>query len=71
MSQEDRRNISNLYNLLTIEQLQQKYKNIPWLKFINNIMPEVVKVNCSQTILVGVPYYIEEFQQLIVKTPKK
>ncbi|XP_063903436.1 neprilysin-2-like [Zophobas morio] len=71
LSQEDRRNISNLYNLLTIQQLEAKYSQIPWLDLINTIMPKNVQVNRSQPVLVGVPYYLQSFEKLINSTPKR
>ncbi|XP_044267679.1 neprilysin-2-like [Tribolium madens] len=71
LSQEDRRNISSLYNLLTIQELEIKYKNIPWLDLINIIMPTNVQVNKSQPVLVGVPYFLGAFEKLICETPKR
>lgn len=71
LSQEDRRNISSLYNLLTIQELENKYKNIPWLELINIIMPANVQVNKSQPVLVGVPFYLGAFEKLINQTPKR
>ncbi|KAJ3633527.1 hypothetical protein MTP99_010467 [Tenebrio molitor] len=71
LSQEDRRNISNLYNLLTIQELETKYPKIPWLKLINIIMPQSVQVNRTQQILVGVPYFLGAFEKLISATPKR
>ncbi|EFA04402.1 neprilysin-2 [Tribolium castaneum] len=71
LSQEDRRNISSLYNLLTIQELENKYKNIPWLDLINIIMPTSVQVNRSQPVLVGVPYFLGAFEKLICETPKR
>lgn len=71
LSQEDRRNISNLYNLLTIKDLEDRYQQIPWLNLINIIMPPEVQVNSSQPVLVGVPNYLKALQTLLAQTPIK
>lgn len=71
LSQEDRRNITNLYNLLTIAELEKKHPNIPFLTVINNILPGKVQVHASQEVLVGVPEYLTALERLVTSTPPR
>lgn len=38
MPKEERRNISKLYNKMTIQELQTMVPEIPWLEYINRVL---------------------------------
>ncbi|XP_040564604.1 neprilysin-2 isoform X1 [Lepeophtheirus salmonis] len=65
---EQRRNLSKMYHVMTIEELSQMDPSTPWLDCINNIL-RVTKVNVTQEIIVYSPSYFKDFAMLIRKTP--
>lgn len=42
LPREERRNVTKLYNPMTISELQEKFPSIPWLEYINRLLPEKV-----------------------------
>ena len=65
-----RRVIKNLYHALTIQQLSLIAPDIPWVEYINRILPEkIIQVDDSETVNVNVPSYIDHLSLLLVKTP--
>ncbi|XP_021947553.1 neprilysin-2 isoform X2 [Folsomia candida] len=71
LPREERRNVTKLYNPMTISELQEKFPSIPWLEYINRLLPEKVQIASDETIIVTVPEYITKFQQLISQTDKR
>ncbi|CAB4062691.1 MMEL1 [Lepeophtheirus salmonis] len=65
---EQRRNLSKMYHVMTIEELSQMDPSTRWLDCINNIL-RVTKVNVTQEIIVYSPSYFKDFAMLIRKTP--
>ena len=68
---EERRNWTKLYNPMTVEELQRKYQSIPWLEYLNSILPEKAKIGNDDIIIVRVPEYLEKFEKLIASTDKR
>ena len=68
---EEMRNMTKLYNPLTVEDLQKKYPSIPWLEYLNTLLPEKVKVRNDEVVIVRVPLYLEKFEKLISTTDKR
>nr|CAD7452415.1 unnamed protein product [Timema tahoe] len=67
---EMRRNISLLYNPTTVEGLQKDYPSIPWLEYINNILPKDIQVRNDELIIVAVPSYLRALEGILSNTPK-
>lgn len=68
---EKRRNATQLYNPTTISQMQIKYASIPWLEYINNLLPKEAQVTNDEVIINSVPSYISELEKLLDQTPKR
>nr|CAD7393457.1 unnamed protein product [Timema cristinae] len=68
---EMRRNISLLYNPTTVEGLQKDYPSIPWLEYINNILPKDIQVRNDELIIVAVPSYLRALEGILSNTPKR
>nr|CAD7406995.1 unnamed protein product [Timema poppensis] len=68
---EMRRNISLLYNPTTVEGLQRDYPSIPWLEYINNILPKDIQVRNDELIIVAVPSYLRALEGILSNTPKR
>ncbi|CAL8147661.1 unnamed protein product [Orchesella dallaii] len=68
LPREERRNVTKLYNPMTIKELQEKWKSIPWLEYINRLLPEAVKVDENEIVIVTVPEYLNKFEKLIQET---
>ncbi|KAF2888363.1 hypothetical protein ILUMI_17810, partial [Ignelater luminosus] len=69
---EERRNLSSLYNPMTIKELQERYTTIPWLEYINNILSVPnLEVTADEVVDVGVPKYIYDLEILLAQTEKR
>lgn len=68
---EQRRNATKLYNPMKVPQLQDKYPSIPWTEYINTILAPHAKLNYDDTIIVAVPKYIYDLEELLSVTPKR
>jgi len=42
LPREERRNVTKLYNPMTIAELQAKFQSIPWLEYIQTLLPSHV-----------------------------
>lgn len=68
---EKRRNATQLYNPVTIEQMQAKYPSIPWMEYINNLLPSQIQITNNEVIINSVPTYVKELENLLANTPKR
>ncbi|RXG71041.1 Membrane metallo-endopeptidase-like 1 [Armadillidium vulgare] len=58
---EDRRNISELYNKMTIKELNEMVPEIPWLEYITKVLSlKNLKITEVERINVNVPEYIKK-----------
>ncbi|CAG7786011.1 unnamed protein product, partial [Allacma fusca] len=71
LPREERRNVTKLYNPMTLEELQRKYQSIPWLEYFNTLLPSKVQVRSDEIIIVTVPSYLEKFEKFIAETDKR
>ena len=70
MLREERRDFDNIYNLMTIERLEDLDPNTPWLQYISNILTEdVVKVSKEDPIIVINPNYVGNLSTILTSTP--
>jgi predicted metalloendopeptidase len=68
---EERRNVTKLYNAMTVHEMQSTFPTIPWLTYFNNILPENVHITRDEVIIVAVPSFITGLEKLIAQTPKR
>ncbi|XP_050738565.1 neprilysin-2-like isoform X4 [Eriocheir sinensis] len=71
MPKEERRNISKLYNKMTIGELQTMVPEIPWLEYINRVLHPFFTVNIEEPVVVGVPDYVKNLGKLLKNTPNR
>lgn len=71
LSNEERQNINKLYNVISVKKLQQTYSFIPWLKFINSLLPISTQINDSELILNVVPDYLKKLEVILKNTSKR
>ena len=71
LPREERRNVTKLYNPMTVEELQKKYQSIPWLEYFNTLLPEKIRVRNDEVVIVTVPSYLEKFEKYIATVDKR
>ncbi|KAF5303211.1 hypothetical protein FQA39_LY10124 [Lamprigera yunnana] len=70
MSKETRRNITQLYNVVTVRELQEKFSDLPWLEYINNVLPQA-EISSNESLILVSPKYTSELLKLINQTTKR
>lgn len=68
---EERRNVTKLYNAMTVHEMQSTFPTIPWLAYFNNILPGNVHITSDEVIIVAVPSFIKGLEKLVTETPKR
>lgn len=68
---EKRRNATLLYNPMTIAEMKQQYPFVDWKEYINNLLPPTVRVDDNEIVIVNVPSFISDLDNLLKKTPKR
>ncbi|XP_058793376.1 neprilysin-2-like isoform X2 [Phymastichus coffea] len=68
---ENRRNASELYNPMTVEELSRLYPSVPWLEYMNKMMTPFVELDSSEVVNVKEPKFIIELERLLRITPKR
>ncbi|CAL1279878.1 unnamed protein product [Larinioides sclopetarius] len=69
LPQEERRDFSKLYNKYTVQQLQELFPQINWLKFFNGLLN--VPIFYNETLIIAVPDFVIRFADLIMNTDKR
>ena len=65
------RDITKSYHFTTINELQQKYPFINWLKFVRTRVPEQIAIDDTEEVLYLGVDYLAKFGELIESTPKR
>jgi len=68
---EKQRNSSELYNPITIRDLQKKYPFNDWLQYFNIILPAVSQVDKNEVIVVLDVKFFDQLDDLLRQTPKR
>ncbi|CAL1682614.1 unnamed protein product [Lasius platythorax] len=68
---EKRRNVTLLYNPMTVNQLSATYPSIPWWEYFNTILAPQAQLSRDEIVIVNVPSYLKDFERLISETPKR
>ncbi|XP_018009275.1 neprilysin-2-like [Hyalella azteca] len=71
LPQERRRNFTELYNKMTVAELQDRVPSIPWLTYINNLLSPFITITEHEEVIVIVPTYMEDLEKLLLETPKR
>ncbi|XP_046984045.1 neprilysin-2-like isoform X1 [Schistocerca americana] len=71
LTREKRGNVTQPYEPPTVEKLQRAYPSVPWLEFLQALLPPRVTVSSSEAVVVLAPSYIERLLQLLSHTPKR
>lgn len=56
---------------MIIKEVQQKYNYIQWVDYINALLPDGLKIDETEVIVVSVPSFFEALGNLLEKTPKR
>ncbi|XP_078040555.1 M13 family metallopeptidase neprilysin 2 isoform X2 [Augochlora pura] len=68
---EKRRNATLLYNPMTLRELSKTYRSIPWKEYFNTLLAPNAQVDDDEVVIVSVPSYISDLEELLVSTPKR
>lgn len=68
---EKRRNATALYNPMSLKEVQKKYNYIQWVDYINALLPDGLKIDENEMIVVSVPSFFEALGPLLQNTPKR
>ena len=73
LPREEMRNMTALYNTMTIKEASALYPKLPWVEYINAVLSldRMVSVDENEVVNVAVPKYIEEFGKLIATVPAR
>ncbi|KAK0074956.1 hypothetical protein PV325_007594 [Microctonus aethiopoides] len=71
LPKEKRRNVTLLYNPMTLMELTKNFPSVPWKEYFNRLLAPKVSVDDNEIVIVNVPSYISEFSKLISKTPRR
>ena len=52
LPKEEGRNMTKLYNPMTVVELQKKYQTIPWLEYFNTLLPEKVRIRNDEVCFI-------------------
>lgn len=51
--------------------MQEKYPYLPWLEYINAMLPDTVQVNETEVVIVNVPSFFEKLGDVIHSVSKR
>ncbi|XP_017773210.1 PREDICTED: membrane metallo-endopeptidase-like 1 [Nicrophorus vespilloides] len=63
-------NITALYNLFTIKQLDENFPGFPWLRYLKAMLPIDLMIDEDTEIILTEPKYAKELIKLLMDTPK-
>ncbi|XP_035221572.1 neprilysin-2-like [Stegodyphus dumicola] len=66
---EKRRNMTNMYNKYTVQELIEHSPQIDWLKYFNRLLS--VEIDQNETLVVNAPQFVKKFADFINKTEKR
>lgn len=68
---EERRNSTELYNPVTLKEMQIKYPYTDWIKYINQLLPEKVRVDENEVVVVNSPKFFQQLGKLLAATSNR
>ncbi|KAF5300019.1 hypothetical protein FQR65_LT09276 [Abscondita terminalis] len=64
-------NISNIYNIMTVRDLETEYSTIPWLEYFNNVIAPYAEITSMERIVVKSPSFVNKLETLLQSTSKR
>lgn len=71
MSMEQRRNSSELYNPMTLNETQTKFPYLNWVEYINRVFPSNINVNENETVIINSLPFFQKFEALLEITSNR
>ncbi|XP_058117957.1 neprilysin-2-like [Anopheles ziemanni] len=72
LPREERRNITALYNPITVKEFQQRYPHTEWIEYINALLKGTgTVIDENEVINLAVPKFMEKLGPLLQNTPKR
>ncbi|XP_055295789.1 neprilysin-2-like isoform X2 [Sitodiplosis mosellana] len=68
---EESRNLSELYNPMTLNETQSKYPYINWVEYINSLLPPNISVTENETVIFNSISFFKHFGDLIGTTSNR
>lgn len=68
---EERRNATALHNPMSVSHLQEIYPYIPWIDYINDILPDRLNVSDEEIVVNTVPTFFAALADLLETTPNR
>ncbi|KAI5630580.1 VLP3p-5, transcript variant X2 [Venturia canescens] len=68
---EERRNVTKLYNPMTVSELTNKYPTIPWREYLSKMLPSSITVEDDEVVIVMAPSYFDNLEKLLDAIPKR
>lgn len=69
---EERRNITKLYNKMTLGEVSKLAPDIPWVTYVNNLLRAAGhQVTADEPVIVDVPEYMKKATKLLKETPNR
>lgn len=71
MAMEQRRNSSELYNPMTLNETHIKYPYLNWTEYLNDVFPLNIRVNENETVIFNSLTYFSHFERLLASTANR
>lgn len=71
MAMEQRRNSSELYNPMTLNETNMKYKYLNWTEYLNGLFPSNISVNENETVIFNSLTFFNHFERLLANTSSR
>lgn len=65
---EQRRNSTELYNPMTLAEMQSKYPYNQWVQYVNRLLPNEVQVDSEEVVVVNSPGFLDGLTSLLERT---
>lgn len=69
LPREERRNVSSLYNKMTVEQIEKMAPIVDWKRYLNSLLGTEVKTD--EEIIVNVPKFLVNLNEVLKTTEKR
>lgn len=68
---EKRRNMTELYNPMSVQELQSSYPAIPWAEYMDALLAPHARVEPQEQVVVLVPSFLKSLAELVDRTPRR
>lgn len=71
MPLEERRNSTELYNPMTINELQKRFPYNDWVKYINQLLPKGMSVDENEVVIVNSLRFFKDLEKLLANSTNR